>query len=411
MNRPTAIIVADSALRVPELTTALVETGLEARRFDPAELEYHPGLADGATVVLVSASLGLQRVALLSQRLAGLPQRPTVLVFPQGDLWALEACARGGFDYITEPFLPGLLRSRLSTASERGDLLDTVEEMATEASLRAYEQDLNNAREVQAGFLPDCLPTPDGWEVGVRYRPARQVAGDFYDCFELVNGLRLGFLVADVCDKGLSAALFMALIRTLLRHTAEHAGSWNLMGGTPPIALAGGSIAGTSLAPILSVGAGPLLESVNATNRYLARNHLGQGYFVTLFFGVLDPVSGALLFVNGGHNPPVLLRANGGYTLLPPTGPAIGMLANSVYSLGNVRMEPGDTLFVYTDGVVEARSHTGGMFGMPRLLEVLDQPVDSAESLLVAVEGRLDRYVGTADQADDITMLALRRRL
>jgi serine phosphatase RsbU (regulator of sigma subunit) len=396
------------------LGTALERLGLRMRAVRAGETQVPANPGAELDVVLISASLGLQRVALLSQRFAAIRPRPVVLVFPEDDLAVLEACARAGFDYVTAPFLPGLLRSRLLSAQERGNLTEAVEMMAVEAALRAHERDLSSAQEIQAGLLPAILPTPPGWELAVRFRPARQVAGDFYDCFELVNGLRLGFLVADVCDKGLSAALFMALMRTLLRHTAEQAGAWAF---GPPAAgaiggragAAGGTAAGGLVTPTLSIGAGPLLQAITNTNRYLARNHLGQGYFVTLFFGVLDPVSGGLLFVNAGHSPAVLLRAAGTYQLLPPTGPALGIVANGVFTVGTARLGPGDSLVSYTDGVLEARSPDGAQFGMSPLLDVLVGATGSAESLLTAVDERLAGHVRTAPQHDDITMLALHR--
>ena len=401
----TAMLVAETAPHADELHRALTTSGFDVRRARPAELADRPELLDEPDVVLVSAALGLQRVALLGQRFAGADKHPAVLVFPEDDPGALEACVRGGFDYVTPPYLPGLLRGRLVSSHERGRLVGAVEAMATMASLHAYERDLSIAREIQAGFLPEHLSVPDGWEFDFRFRPARHVAGDFYDVFEMVNGRRLGFVVADVCDKGVSAALFMALIRTLLRHTADNTSAWNLMDAAPgPLAPGGGS-----LPPALGLGAGPLVQSVVSTNRYLARNHLRQGYFVTLFFGVLDPVSGSLLYINGGHNPPVLLRGTGERVPLRPTGPAVGMAADSVYSLGHARLEPGDTLFAYTDGVVDARSPKGAPFGTSRLHDLLAPDAPSGRGLLETVDRALAEHVGAAEQFDDITMLALRR--
>jgi serine phosphatase RsbU (regulator of sigma subunit) len=232
-----------------------------------------------------------------------------------------------------------------------------------------------------------------------RFRAGRPAAGDFYDGFELVNGRRLGFVVADVSDKGVGAALFMALIRTLLRHTAEHTGSWSEE-STPK-----------EPGSLLSVGAGPLLQAVAATNSYLARNHLHEGYFATLFFGVLDPASGALLYINGGHHPAVLIRAGAPPTTLPATGPAVGLLAKSSYLLGHSVIGRGDTLLLYTDGVLDVRGLDGAPFGMNRLLRTLGgEPPNSAEALLDTVDTALHRHLGTLEPADDITMLAVRRQ-
>jgi phosphoserine phosphatase RsbU/P len=405
----TVLVVARSAAAAGELVRSLAEAGFTVQHAEPSELTARPGLLDGPDVVLLSAALGLRRVALLSRRISATVRNPAVLVFPEGDLADLEMCARGGFDYVAPPYLPGLLRNRLGTGAERGQLVGLVEAVSVEASLRAYERDLHIAREIQAGFLPDRLPAAPGWEFPFRFRPAREMSGDFYDGFELIDGRRLAFIVADVCDKGVSAALFMALIRTLLRHTAEEAGSWTPMPMPMPRAPGPPGEPVSTLPPALALGAGPLVRSVTSTNRYLARHHLRQGYFVTLFFGVLDPASGALLFINGGHNPPVLLRPDGGQTLLQPTGPAVGMMTDSVYSIGQADFRPGDSLFLYTDGVVDARSAQGEQFGTQRLFDILARPVGGGAELLDAVDDALAEHVGGATPFDDITMLVLRR--
>ncbi|MCR6487405.1 PP2C family protein-serine/threonine phosphatase [Amycolatopsis sp. OK19-0408] len=413
MSGTTALLVADSEDPAPELERVLRAEDIGLTKVSAAEFADRPGRLD-ADVLLVSASLGLQRVALIAQRVALAGASATLLVFPEGeDFRSLEACARGGFDFVVPPYLPGLLRSRMTSCWERWQLTMTVEEMAAAASVREYERDLSIAREIQSGFLPQELPAAPGWEFASRFRPARQVAGDFYDGFELVNGRRLGFVVADVCDKGIGAALFMALIRTLLRHTAEHTGTWSLMdAGTEESAVTADTAvgAGAALPPLLSLGAGPLIQAVLGTNRYMARNHLRQGYFATVFFGVLDPASGALLYINGGHNPPVLVRADGGHELLTPTGPAVGMMPGSAFTLGHTSLQRGDTLFLYTDGVVEARDRAGALFGMDRMTAVAARGGTAAEQLLLEMEDSLSGFVSGAEQSDDITMLALHRR-
>ncbi|MEV4571805.1 PP2C family protein-serine/threonine phosphatase [Nonomuraea jabiensis] len=406
---PTALVVAEPAnpmsTAVLELDGALREEGFEVQLAVPDDLVLrhpHPDL------LLISAALGLQRMALVSQRFLVDGRMPTIVAFPDDDIAALEECVRGGFDYVTRPFLPGLLRSRANSCWERWQLSTTVEEMAALASLREYERELRIARDIQAGFLPESLPRLDGWEIAASFRPARQVAGDFYDVFTLVNGRRLALVVADVCDKGVGAALFMALIRTLLRHTAEHTGFVQDVGDDAAAVALDGS-PGESALPLLSLGAGPLIQAVVGTNRYMARNHIKQAYFATMFFGVLDPYSGDLVYINGGHNPPVVVRADGRQTMLPPTGPAVGILADSSYTLGHVQLGPGDSLFAYTDGVVEARNAAHGLFGTPRLQEVLAGAGAHASGLLAAVDASVRTFVGAAEQSDDITTLALSR--
>ncbi|ROP35187.1 PP2C family protein-serine/threonine phosphatase [Saccharothrix texasensis] len=381
----TALVVGRTADVRPDLVHAVRGAGLRVRSVAAADLESDPSLAGRPDVVLLSASLGLRRVALLSGRLAETGARRSALVFADGDLTALETCVRAGFDYLTPPYSSSLVRGRLTAAWERGELVGAVELLAVESTVREYERDLSLTHDLQAGFLPESLPRPSGWELAARLRPARLVSGDFYDAFELSDG-RLGFVVADVCDKGLSAALFVALIRTLVRHTAERFPDdpWQ-------------------------DGAGPLVHAVVDTNRYLARNHLRQGYFATMFFGVLDPRSGSLLYINCGHLPPELARADGTRASLPPTGPAIGLLPDSEYHLGHAVLLPGDVLLAYTDGVVEARDLYGGQFGREALMAAV-VPGRSAAALLDGVDEALRGHVDGAEQSDDITMLALRRQ-
>lgn len=410
MTPRLALVVADGGGDTAELDAALGDAGFAVTHRNIGEVMIRPELARTVELMLVSSSLGLKQVALLDQGLSGGETAPAFVVFPQGDYAGLEACARSGYDYVMPPFLPALLEERVASCQERSQLSTVVEEIAATVKLREYERDLSIAREIQAGFLPDELPSRGGWEFAARMRPAREVAGDFYDGFELVNGRRLGFVVADVCDKGVGAALFMALIRTLLRHTAEHTGGWTLLDdesafGPEPMALTG-----ATSSPVLSVGASPLLHAVTGTNRYLVRNHQSQAYFATLFFGVLDPVSGVLIYVNGGHNPPVLARqVDGEQVLLHPTGPAVGITEDSSYVLGYTHLAPGDVLFVYTDGVVEARDLDGQEFTLDRLQDIMGRPAESAAGLLDSVDAGLREHVNGADQFDDITMFVLRR--
>jgi hypothetical protein len=410
MAASTALIVGDQLSLTLELSNALRLCGFETVMATPEEVACQPEPEILPDMLLVSAELGLQRIALLSERVAKEGRPPTTIVYPEGDdVATLETCVRAGFDYVTPPFAPSLLRTRLTTCFERGQLTMAVAEMATAASLHTYERDLAIAHEIQqSGFLPDKLPDLDGWEIDARFRPAKIVAGDFYDAFELVGGRRIALVIGDVCDKGVGAALFMALIRTMLRNTAEQAGGWDMPDdGLPPLS---GSLGGPA-ASTLSIGAGPLLQAVSGTNSYMARHHRRQGYFCTLFFGILDPVSGTLVYINGGHNPAVLVRADGSHVLLGPTGPAVGMFANSSYLLDHVSMRHGDWLFLYTDGVTESRDITGEFFGMGRTLDVVTQPGRTADQLIEFVDQTLRHYTGAAEQHDDITMLAVRRSL
>ena len=343
-------------------------------------------------VLLAPSTLSLGTVRSVSDTLVDNGSSPSVIVYAEDDFPSLEAHVQHGYDYVVPPFLASLVRARLRNCQERA----TLEQEADRAELSSNERELQIGREIQQGFLPDSVPLTEGWDISVRFHPARQVAGDFYDIFELVNNRRLALVVADVCDKGVGAALFMALIRSLLRYSAEHSGLQSLFGH--------------SSTGIPIVGATPLMDAVSGTNDYLTRNHLQQAYFATLFFGVLDPVSGKMIYINGGHNPPLLMRVGGGAPEpLDPTGPAVGVLPGGDFGLGYAQLGAGDTLFVYTDGVTEARDESGGFLGDARLREALSVPVSSADELVGRVEGMLREHTGEAEQNDDITMLAVHR--
>ncbi|WP_051451044.1 PP2C family protein-serine/threonine phosphatase [Actinospica robiniae] len=255
-------------------------------------------------------------------------------------------------------------------------------------------------RQIQAGFLPEQLPVLPGWEIEVEFRPAREVAGDFYDVFELPGSRRTALIVADVCDKGVGAALFMALIRTMLRHTAQNSGlrplgtlGWDPHSGRLP-----------------TVGETPLLHAVTSTNRYLTQVHHRQGYFATLFFGILDPETGVLSYINGGHNPPLLFAEDGALRAeLEPTGPAVGVLPDPGFEVGRIRIEPGEFLLAFTDGVTESRASSGEFFGDERLTGLATVPCERAQELTGRIMAAIEHHSAAGEQYDDITMLVLRR--
>ncbi|MEV8630498.1 PP2C family protein-serine/threonine phosphatase [Streptosporangium sp. NPDC051023] len=383
------------------LLESLDEAGARVRVRTPADV-LGAGRTPAADVLLVSAEVPPNIVRGVVRLMEEEGRQPTVLAYTEHDFGALERHVLNGSDYLIPPFLSSLVRTRLGSCHEQAELSRALREAGSLADLHRYERELEIGREIQLGFLPDSLPTPEGWGIDVRYRPARTVAGDFYDVFELVNRRRLGLVVADVCDKGVGAALFMALIRSLLRHTAEHSGIQSVKIVDMPDA--------HDSRAVPMVGAATLLNAVEATNDYLTRNHVHQGYFATMFFAVLDPVTGSLVYINGGHNPPVLVRREGGDPLvLDPTGPAVGVIRDSTFTLGHAHLDPGDVLFIYTDGVTEARAPDREFFGEDRMLDVLCGGAGSGADLLQRIDGALTGFVGSAEQSDDITMMAVHR--
>lgn len=298
-------------------------------------------------------------------------------------------------------------------AGFRGIIRDVTDRKLAEEAIQkakeAAEHELDIGRRIQRGFLPETIPQPAGWQIASYFESAREVAGDFYDVFLLSGDKRVGIVVADVCDKGLGAALFMALFRSLLRAFADQHYSTSLLGvitGEETVVRSGGRRRG-----LPSIGTTALKNAVTLTNNYIARHHGQTNMFATVFFGVLDPGSGTLVYINGGHEPPLVVSAEGQVKAqLLPTGPAVGLLPDLEFQIEECVLAPGDTLVAFTDGVTEARGPDGGFYGEARLLEVLAEPAESAADLLQRLEGCLRLYTAGTPQSDDISLVAVRRQ-
>jgi serine phosphatase RsbU (regulator of sigma subunit) len=272
---------------------------------------------------------------------------------------------------------------------------------------QALKDELEKGREMQTNFLPGQLLHKPGWEIVAYFKPAHQVAGDFYDVFELPGG-HVGLVIADVCDKGVGAALFMALFRSLIR---IFSGQTSLDGLVCSYSQA--SANALSLASDGQVAESSHLDALKAvglTNNYIALNHGELAMFATLFFGVLDPSTGLLSYVSGGHEPLLIVDSSGGVREhLNPTGPAVGVTPDTEFKVEQTRLEPGDILLSYTDGVLEATAAGGEFFTRKRLLSMLEQSTSSATLLLDQIVASVLSHIGEADQHDDITILAVRR--
>jgi phosphoserine phosphatase RsbU/P len=312
---------------------------------------------------------------------ASLAHIPVVMITAATEEESIVRCLLlGADDHLPKPFNPTILRARVGSSLARKRLHDAEQRHA-----RSLERELEIGREIQLGFLPDEIPAPAGWELRAHFRPARQVAGDFYDAFTLPGG-RIALVLADVCGKGVGAALFMALFRSLFRALAE-----------PQFAAASDVSEG-------------LRTTVQGTNDYIARTHGRANMFATVFFGVLDPASGTLEYVNAGHELPVVLGADGGVrTRLAPTGPAVGLMPDLTFGVGRECIGRGETLLAYTDGVVDARNSAEESYGEERLMALLTDNAATAEALLDRVDAALGVHVADAAQFDDVAMLAARR--
>jgi len=270
--------------------------------------------------------------------------------------------------------------------------------------IKMVEFELEKGQKIQRDFLPSTIPHFPDWNIATCFFPAGKVSGDFYDVFKFSDG-NVGLVIADVCDKGVGSALYMALFRSLIRVFAEQAAYCD------PAAIneIDQSCSQITAAPASENKELVRLRAVPFTNNYIARTHGDEGMFATLFFGILNPETGQLYYINAGHEPLYLLDANGVKKALDPTGPAVGMWANSAYETGRIQFEPGDTLIGYTDGVTEARSPADEIFTRNRLKSLVEQPFASATELLDGIKTSLFSFIDIAPRGDDVTMLAVQR--
>jgi serine phosphatase RsbU (regulator of sigma subunit) len=239
------------------------------------------------------------------------------------------------------------------------------------------ETEVQLARQIQQTFIPEILPQHPSWHLAARWVTARQVGGDFYDVINLPDG-RLGLFIADVADKGMPAALFMALTRTLVRATVVE-----------------------------------LFSPADALRRVneLLLPDTQQGMFVTAVYAVLDMETGVMTYVNAGHNPPIWLSAgDGSAKKLVRTGVALGAMEQPNMREEVIQMKVGDSILLYTDGLSEAFTADGDMFGEERLVDAMRSgALTSADDLLKAVETSVYDFIGSHPLSDDLTMLGIYR--
>lgn len=248
----------------------------------------------------------------------------------------------------------------------------------TRSAKDRMESELNIGREIQMSMLPLTFPAfPDrsDFDVHAGLYPAREVGGDFYDLF-LIDDHHFCFCVGDVSGKGVPAALFMAVTKTLIKSRAAN-----------------------DLSPA------SILSHVNTE---LSHNN-DSCMFVTIFLGILDLKSGTMVYTNAGHNPPFLKRADGELVALDARhGPIIGAAEGLAYREDVETLEPGDAVFLFTDGVTEAMDEDGRLYGDARLVDVLEgHEFSSTEDLVQASVDDVWDYQGDAEQADDVTVMAV----
>jgi len=376
------LVVARSSPQRQRLTRQLARQGHSVEALEPARLDPKRLFVGKVDLVLLQAEDGGDQVAASLGVLRGDERTrdlPVVVLAPHDADDLVSRCLElGADDVLVLPVGSSLLRARVGGSLDAKRRRDRERREAD-----ALEREVELAQRIQRGFLPPTLPRAEGLELAALFRPARQCAGDFYDAFAMPDG-RLALVIADVCDKGLGAALFMALFRSLLRATIE----WG--------------VRGVDHAEIL-------VRAVRRTSDYVARTHGDSNVFASAIIAAIEPATGRVAYVNAGHEPPAILAGGAVRTRLARTAPAIGLVEGIDFAAGEETLAPGELLFAYTDGVTEAKAADGEFFGEDALLDLIATPSESPEALIARVEAKIEAHVGATARHDDLTAVAVRR--
>ena len=305
------------------------------------------------------------------------PGLKTVVVSAYGDMDNIRtAMNRGAFDFLTKPINFEDLEITINkTLDEILQIRRTLEE---HDQLISIQQDLQTAREIQQAILPKCFPPfPDrkDFDIFAAMNAAKEVGGDFYDFFMIDNN-RIGFVIGDVSGKGVPAAIFMAVSRTIIRATG-------LKGM-------------------------PVDECMNYVNNLLCSESVSS-MFVTVFYGILDTSNGELEYVNAGHNPPYILNPSELKGVELTNGTVLGAMEHFVYRSRKLTLAPGDVLYLYTDGVTEAFNRNGELYGDKRLEELLNRNLRADHTEVIKTTlAEVAAFSSGIPPSDDITMIAIR---
>ena len=309
------------------------------------------------------------------------PALKVIMVSAYGEMSNIrEAMNNGAFDFATKPIdLDDLQRTIDKAEKEIEFVKQTQREHGQLVDIKA---DLSLASEVQLAILPRKFPPfadlTSEMDIYATMRPAKDVGGDFYDFFR-IDDSHIGFAMADVSGKGVPAALFMTMSHTLLRFTGSRC-----------------------LDPV---------RTAMETNGMLSRESF-DSMFVTVFYGIYDTRTGDITYVNAGHNPPYVLHADGTVTALPVSDNiCMGVIEDFAYTAHTLKLEPGDTLVAYTDGVTEAFDTTGAAYGDDRLCQLIASlSGKTAKEITDGVNASVADFANGAEQSDDITVLTLQRK-
>ena len=307
------------------------------------------------------------------------PALKVIMVSAYGDMGNIrQAMNNGAFDFATKPIDLDDLSVTIEKAIAQ---INYVHEMQKEhTQLESLKGDLAVAGEIQQAILPRIFPpfpdNADKIDIAAWMTPAKDVGGDFYDFFRIDDD-RIGFLIADVSGKGVPAAIFMAVSRTLIRATG-------IRGGSPA-------------------------ECISYSNKLLSDESV-DCMFVTVFYGIMNVTTGEVTYCNAGHNPPYIIKGTGEVKALEMSkDPMVGAISGIDYHDCQLQLDKGDALVMFTDGVTEAMNTANEEFGEARLEATLSKTFSKCQDMVEAIKTDVAGFVDSAEQSDDITVLALKR--
>ena len=308
------------------------------------------------------------------------PALKCIMVSAYGDMGNIrQAMNRGAFDFATKPIDLDDLSNTIEKAVEQIKYIKAMQQ--EHSQLESIKGDLAVAQEIQQAILPRIFPPfpedANQMDIAASMNAAKDVAGDFYDFFRIDDD-HIGFVIADVSGKGIPAAIFMAVSRTLIRATGIR--------GVKPS------------------------ECITYINSLLAEES-ASNMFVTVFYGIYDIKTGDVTYTNAGHNPPFVAKADGSIVKLPLSKNIIaGFLKGYQFTEETLQLQHGDTLLLYTDGVTEAVDPDYEEYGEERLEALLkNTPQADCQQLIDAVKADVKVFANGAEQSDDITLLAIKR--
>jgi sigma-B regulation protein RsbU (phosphoserine phosphatase) len=359
-------------IREETLDFVFAHNGLDAL----ARLIEHPDIG----IILTDINMPEMDGLTLLSKIAELnnPVLKTVVVSAYGDMENIRtAMNRGAFDFVTKPIDFGDLEITINKTLQQLTLLR--QSSAEHDQLIALKQDLNTAKIIQQAILPKVFPpfpNRKDFDVFGSMTAAKDIGGDFFDFF-MIDENNFGFVIGDVSGKGIPAAIFMAVSRTLLRATA--------LKGLPPN------------------------ECLDHVNNLLCSESVSS-MFVTVFYGILNTENGIITYANGGHNPPYLVKTDGTIDLILMTGGiALGVMEEMPFSSKTLEMKPGEVVFLFTDGVTEAMDAEENLYSEERLVEKLK--LSHSKDIQEITKDIIDDvflYSKDVPQSDDITVLTFR---